>query len=308
VKFVRKDGIVAHWDIDGLASAVLVAKHYGVPLDSIRLSATGRAQKFVKELLSAGANHVFVLDISFGEGSLKDLAKNLKKHKAGMTVVDHHVWEASALELADSLHNIRLVLNSSAPCTAQIVYDELLSRPPLRSELRTLLEMAVDDDTYSNKMQLTSKWRVLLRWGDWDFRYKVLEALMEGVLWPEWAERMFQEVWSEYSKLLGEAAKTAELAEVGDVRVLFAYPDQRVHPGDLHYYLENVAEKKADLYVLVYGKSVSLRSAKINVAEVAKALGGGGHEKAAGASLREHDEKSVKSVLLSLLKKIALRK
>jgi len=298
--FVRSDGIVAHWDIDGIASAVLIARHYNIPIDNIRLSSTSRVYKFVKELVSIGLNHIFVLDLNLNEKVTRDIARLTRKRGIGITIVDHHEWSQSTLEFVESLHNLRLILGSSYPCTAKLVHDSILSSAPLREEYKLLLDMAIDDDTYSNKIPLTSKWRVLLRWGDWGLRYRTLEYWLDGLVWPEWAEIEFQKIWKEYERLIYAAVESVEDASVEGTRILFVYPDQKVHPGDLQHYLENIVEKKADVYVFVYGKSVSLRSAKLNVAEIARILGGGGHKKAAGASLNVSDKSSIKNTIISL--------
>ena len=306
--FIRSDGIVAHWDIDGIASAVLVAQHYNIPIDNIRLSSTSKIHKFVKELVSVGLNHIFILDLNPNEKIIREIARVTRKRGTGVTIVDHHEWDQSTLEFVESLHNLRLVLNSSSPCTAKLVHDSILSNAPLREEYKLLLDMAVDDDTYSNRIPLTSKWRVLLRWGDWSLRYRTLESWLDGLVWPEWAEIEFQKVWKEYEQLLSTAVKSAEDANVEGMRILFVYPDQKVHPGDLQHYLEKIAKKQADVYIFVYGKSVSLRSAKLNVAEIARVLGGGGHKKAAGASLNVSDKTSVKNTIISLFSRAFSKK
>ena len=59
--------------------------------------------------------------------------------------------------------------------------------------------------------------------------------------------------------------------------------DPRLHPGEVQDFLEKNGVT-ADLYILVYPSAVSLRSDTIDVSKIALALGGGGHQRAAGIS------------------------
>jgi len=293
----RVDGIVSHWDVDGIASAALVAHYFGIPLENIRLSSTSRIHVFAKELLKSGINHLFILDLNPNFTVANKIVSGRGKKKYGLTWVDHHQWHSEALELVKAQPNCRVIINPNAACTALLVAEKLLGDVHLKDAHRLLVEIAIDDDTFSDKLQLTRRWRILLRWGDWSLRYRVLEDWIDGIVWPEWAEIEYERVSKEYEKLLAKALDTIEISSVGGIRVLFAYPDEKVHPGDLQRTIESSTGQQADMYVFIYDKGVSFRSRVLDVSLVAKMLGGGGHSRAAGARV-EGEKESIKNSIL----------
>ncbi len=305
--FIRVDGIVSHWDIDGIASAALVSYYYGIPFENIKLSSTNMIMKYIRELTSSGANHIFVLDLNLNTKLASDLIgfinKKRRSRSIGLTLVDHHEWSLDVINmLSESSRTITLVDNNMS-CTAKIIIDKLLKNKQIRQEHLMLAEMAEDDDLFLNRIPLTSKWRLLLRWGDWTLRYRTLESWIDGIIWPEWAEIEYEKAHKEYDMLLENAVKTAETALVDGNKILFVYPDQKIHPGDLQAYIEKNQNTVYDLYVFVYGKGVSLRSDKFDVSQMARLLGGGGHKKAAGAIIGVSDKNKIKMKIINVFSK-----
>ncbi|MEM4475352.1 MAG: hypothetical protein QW405_02950, partial [Fervidicoccaceae archaeon] len=88
----RPEGIISHWDIDGLASAVLVARYLNVDPSNIRLSSTGSVEKFVKELFKAGVGRIFVLDLNPDAEALREILKRARSRGRGLVIIDHHEW------------------------------------------------------------------------------------------------------------------------------------------------------------------------------------------------------------------------
>jgi nanoRNase/pAp phosphatase (c-di-AMP/oligoRNAs hydrolase) len=88
---------------------------------------------------------------------------------------------------------------------------------------------------------------------------------------------------------------------------VFAYPNERIHPGDLQVFIEKKTGNIADAYVFFYNKGVSLRSGSIDVSKIAKELGGGGHKRAAGATLQSEERESLKQRIISFFAKMVKR-
>ncbi len=303
LKHLRFDGIVSHWDIDGIASAAILANSYSVPLDSIYLSSTNKIYDYYRKLRKSGVNHIFISDLNPSSSIALKISRD-KRKGAGITWIDHHEWHPDALELLSSMHNVKLFIDPTAPCTARILLDRVLEDSVVPDPLFFLAEMAEDDDTFANRIDLTRKWRLLLRWGDWSFRYRVLESWIDGVIWPDWAEETYQKVFEEYKKLLEKTFTSMEIKRIGDSIIVFAYPNQKIHPGDLQLFIEERTGSIADAYVFIYDKGVSLRSHSFDVSEIAKLLGGGGHRRAAGASISGEEKEGLKRKILGFFYKM----
>jgi oligoribonuclease NrnB/cAMP/cGMP phosphodiesterase (DHH superfamily) len=302
---LRIDGIVSHWDIDGIASAAILAHTYAITIDNIYLSSTNKIFDYYKKLKKKKVNHVFITDLNPSASIAKKFSE--EKKGGGITWIDHHEWHPDAIELLSKKHNVKLMVDPNQPCTARIIVDRLLDRINIPEPFIMLSELAEDDDTFSNRIELTMKWRLLLRWGDWSFRYRVLESWIDGIIWPEWAEIEYEKVYTEYKKLLEKTFATLEIKKIGDSIVVFAYPNERIHPGDLQVFIEKKTGNIADAYVFFYNKGVSLRSGSIDVSKIAKELGGGGHKRAAGATLQSEERESLKQRIISFFAKMVKR-
>ncbi len=309
---LRIDGIVSHWDIDGIASAAILAHQYGIPIDNIKLSSTSKIFDYYKKLVKNKVNHIFITDLNPSAPVVKNITdkKIQKKYKTGITWIDHHEWQPELIKLLSSNSHIKLYVEPEATCTAKIIIEQVLVGEKIPDQHLLLAEMAEDDDTFSNKLDLTRKWRLLLRWGDWKLRYRTLESWIEGIIWPPWAEIEYEEAYKEYEKLMERTYTTMEMRKIDDAVVVFAYPHQKLHPGDLQSYIEERTGSIADVYVFIYDKGVSLRSKSVDVSKIAQMLGGGGHRRAAGASIREEEKnrENLKNRIINILKRLNPKK
>ncbi|MEM3229259.1 MAG: DHHA1 domain-containing protein [Fervidicoccaceae archaeon] len=304
-------GIISHWDIDGIASAAMLATTLGVSKDNIRLSSTTKTHYYLKELKKARAKEIYIADLNPGPDIAELILKETtKKCQTRIHWIDHHLWDDDTLETLKLCSNIELILSPSAECTSKLIIQTVLRGYDIPSHLLDLMNLAEDDDTYSNKYELTPKWRIILRWGDWEIRYKTLESWIDGYIWPKWAQEFYEKAHREYRELMEKAIGTAEYSLFDEKRIIFLYPSEKIHPGDLQRFVEERSGSKADVYVFVYKKGISLRSKTVDVSLLAKAMGGGGHKYAAGVILREplEDKESIKQRIVSIFKKIYQRK
>jgi len=301
-------GIVSHWDIDGIASAAMLATAFGVSRDYIRLSSTTKVYDYFKELKKAKADEIYITDLNIGEDVLNKILKENRKCSVGIHIVDHHIWDDALISSARGCPNMEMIISQSAECASKLLRQTVLRGYQLPPHIEDLVRLAEDDDAFSNKFDLTSKWRIILRWGDWDIRYRTLESWIDGYIWPSWAQSFYEQAMSEYEELMEKAAQTAELFNVDEKKIVFLYPSEKIHPGDLQSFFEKKKSMGADIYVFVYGKGISLRSRNLDVSLLAKAMGGGGHKYAAGVNLREpEDKESIKRRIFSVFRRIYSR-
>jgi oligoribonuclease NrnB/cAMP/cGMP phosphodiesterase (DHH superfamily) len=298
-------GIISHWDIDGIASAAMLATAFGVSREYIKLSSTTKIYDYFKEVKKAKVSEVYIADLNPGAEIAEKIVKENKKCQMNIHWIDHHIWDEEAYGIMKQCPNVEIILSQSSECTSKLIRQTVLRGYQLPPHIEDLIRLAEDDDTYSNKYELTPKWRIILRWGDWSIRYKTLESWIDGYIWPSWAQSFYEQAQKEYSKLMEKAAETAEHSTLEEKKVIFLYPSEKIHPGDLQGYLEQKRGDKADVYVFVYHKGISLRSKTLDVSLVAKAMGGGGHKYAAGVNLKEaEDKESLKKKIASVFKKI----
>lgn len=298
-------GIISHWDIDGIASATMLATAFGVSKDYIRLSSTTKIYDYYKELRKAKIDELYIADLNPGQEVVEKIVKDNKKHQINIHWIDHHIWDDEIYNKMKQSPNIELILSQSTECASKLIRQTVLRGYNLSPHIEDLIKLAEDDDTYSNRYELTPKWRIILRWGDWSIRYKTLESWIDGYIWPSWAQSYYEQALGEYKQLMEKAAETAEHSTFGEKKIIFVYPNEKVHPGDLQGYLEQKTGDKADVYVFVYRKGISLRSKTIDVSLLAKAMGGGGHRYAAGVNLVEpEDKESLKKKIAMIFKKI----
>ncbi|AFH43178.1 phosphoesterase, DHHA1 [Fervidicoccus fontis Kam940] len=300
-------GIISHWDIDGIASAVILSINYGIPTRNIKLSSTIKIDKYFNEISKNKVQNVFITDLNPSFQIAENIIKIAEKKKIKLVWIDHHAWDEEAKNFLKT-RGAEIIVDEKASCAAELVKNYLYGeqRPP--SYIEDVLKLAIDDDTFSNKYEMTYKWRVLLRWGDWSIRYKTLESWIDGYIWPKWAQREFERIDLEYKKLIKSAIEASEYVQTEQGVIAFISSSEKLHPGDIVRELESEGKRPADLYVFIYDKGISLRSHKINVLQIASALGGGGHPYAAGISLIDdvQDKESIKSKIINLLKRLKL--
>jgi phosphoesterase RecJ-like protein len=225
------------------------------------------------------ADVIVVLDIS-DLGRLGDLAHTVKRHGAPTVCVDHHVSPGT---LPDGPR----LLAPEASATAELVFDLAAACGwPLSPEAARALYVGILSDTGGFRFANTTP-RVL----------RIAARLLEhGVE----TERIYQEVYANASE--GRIRLTAEVLDTLVVEPDVGLAWVTVPPDALERHaataddLEGITEfprsvagvRLALMFrPLANGRvKVSLRSlGAVNVAELAHEFGGGGHTKAAGASL-----------------------
>ncbi len=300
----RRAYIISHWDLDGLSSAALICRAYGEDRCKVRLSSVTaillNLKHFIaKESVKRAYTDLYLLDLNPQQDSAYLVLRVVQDVKAlGIRVhwYDHHEWGDEFKRRMSELGAD--VVNDTDSVTAEIVMKKL----NLPSEYSAkLVDIATDDDRFINRYELTTYWRRILKWFDWDVRYRALESFKAGDLWPKWAQELYDEMKYGYEKLLEKAYYSTIVIRVSDeVSVaLLNNVDRRIHAGDVQAYLVDKGVV-ADAYIVVYPNSISLRSNAIDVSIIAKELGGGGHKGASGVPILASPQSTLSRVILIL--------
>ena len=282
---------ISHGDVDGVVSAALIVRYTNNV--AVRLSATSALPKVIRsamyDIIMRGADTIIISDLNPSPGNIENIVDMLSQYvKAGVKVVwlDHHEWIDEAVGAVREI-GVELMIDTER-VAAEVVYEYLEKIiPEIRKDkiVHALISLAIDDDRFLNRNPLAIKWRRLLRWYNWEFRRKTVRAFASGELWPHWAQKAYEEIEREYDILIRKALEDMKVIKVKGYKVVVIPPiSDKIHPGDLQLELSRRGVN-ADLFVIMYSKGVSFRSNQINVADLAKSMGGGGHIYSAGAPL-----------------------
>ncbi len=285
----RRGVVVSHWDVDGVVAAALVVRHLGY---TYLLATPVSIASMVREALHHEPSHIVLCDVGPApttHARLESLLRAFTSSGGRVTVIDHHEWPQNLL----SIPGVEPIVDRSAEAASLLVYKWLESLGvELDDHDKLLTAMAVDDELFTNTMEEAMMWRRMLRWYDWSFRYRAVEALASGEIMPGWAREAYREMEEEYRRTLMKVVEGAQLVVIRGLNIVILdarwKPADKIHPGEIH----QAAEEKyggMDMYVIVYPSGFSLRSRRIDVGALAKRLGGGGHPKAAGVPKRVGD-------------------
>lgn len=236
-----------------------------------------------KQLMKESHSNLVILDLNPLEDTYELIKKAIEVAiDYGIKVywIDHHSWNSSIIEDLGEL-GVEIILDRGK-VTAQII-SEIFNLRDIYS--KNLVELARDDDLFLNRYEYTIYWRRILRWFDWRVRYKALQSFIAGDIWPEWARGLYGQIHGQYNKLMEKALTNTVIKDYGSLRVAISYSiDQRLHAGEIQDMLvkNNI---KADIYIVVYPNAISLRSNVVDVSDIARRFGGGGHPKASGIPL-----------------------
>ncbi len=139
-------------DLDGMASAALLVKNFGIPLENIFFFDYSASifSAMREEIMSRNPrNSLFILsDAGVNQQIVKscaNLAAFLKKNGNSIMWLDHHVWNDESIRMLSKYASLMIVGENSYCCGADIVY-KLLCRNDPKSE--KLVELTHISDLY----------------------------------------------------------------------------------------------------------------------------------------------------------------
>ncbi|AEM38430.1 phosphohydrolase (DHH superfamily)-like protein [Pyrolobus fumarii 1A] len=301
---MRRAAVVSHWDVDGVASAA-IAKRLGASI--VKLASITALPRMIEEavqsLEKSGGDTLIIADLNPSPGQELLIVTSLDYALSlGVRIIwlDHHEWEQRIIEELRGMGvDVRV---DTGRVAAELVMEALGCRDGV---CMRLVELAVDDDRFVNSDRLAVRWRRLLRWYGWRVRYQAVEEWARGRIWPEWARSLWEKMEEEYERLMEKTVAGVQIHKrnglsIATVRVA----SEKLHPGEVH---ERLLEKgvEADIYAMIYENGVSLRSSTAPLACIARLLGGGGHDNAAGIPGGEWTPESLVDALLGALERCA---
>ncbi len=288
--------IITHTDLDGVGSAaailrtmdlvdggatILYAEPYNVDekLDSI--------SEYVEE-----GDRVVVADLGPNRDSFNKAVESIRDitgRGAEVEWYDHHVWsedEEEALRRAGA----RLFIDKSTCATGVVArYATSLHGAEVDEVLRELESIVCAADLWRWDHPMAPKLARIVGWNSDEerdeWRSRVAYKLAQGIFWDDEFEERLQDYVTKELSGYNKVMRTIYVKESGKCRVAAAY---KLRGPPANSFIGGMLQSRyqADIAVIIRPNGgVSLRSRSIDVQIIAKAMGGGGHPRAAGAKI-----------------------
>lgn len=210
--------------------------------------------------------------------------------------IDHHVTNEKFGDLN--------LIDASAASTGEIIYRILQNNYELNYEISLCLYVAVSSDTGSFKYENTTPQTM-----------EIAARLLEKGINPFYvSQKIFDEYPVSTILLLRDALETLQFDETGkiawmavDDELLRKHQARSAELDGFVNYVKNIESVEVGIFFhhTDYGETkVGFRSKTVDIASVAHALGGGGHPRAAGCTVKGRPEEVIKKVLQSVSKLI----
>ncbi len=287
--------IVTHTDLDGVGSAAAILRIMGLVDGGATII---YAEPYnVDEKLGSLSDHVgkgdrlVISDLGPNRDSFKQAIAHLKTIAGrGVEVewYDHHIWDPVEEEAMRSA-GARLFVDRSTCATGVVVRHATRIHGVNEDQvLRDLEAIVCAADLWRWDHPLAPKLVRVVGWnGDEDrdeWRNRIAYKLASGVFWDGELEERLQSYIDEELSGYASIMRTIYVKD-GKCRVAAAYKP-RSPPASSYVGGMLQSRYQADVAVIIRPNgALSLRSKRVDVQVIARALGGGGHPRASGAKV-----------------------
>jgi Predicted phosphohydrolase (DHH superfamily) len=273
--------IIAHGDIDGLASASIIKRKFN---DTYLITTSPRKIDMVLKDLNIHNKKIFIADLSPNESQISNIAKSLERLKENgceIVWIDHHSWSKESMNVVSNY--AKLIVENTFSAT-ELVYKVLEVEDEISKKL---VDIANDADEAKYSLEDTVNIHRALR--NKRRSKAIFDLLTEGKFSHEKIIKWSKEAEEDDYRII-EHAKKVKLSYTKN-GTKFAVIDLRKKdlPG-------NMVAKYAiqfhnlDFCIVIYSnRSVSLyrgNRSDIDLIKVARMFNGGGHPYACGCNLK----------------------
>ncbi len=281
--------VVTHTDIDGVGSASLYIYLQETPPKRIVFSEPYTLDKALNKIGIPSVDKIAIMDLGMNPRIMDRIIRYIEKiSSSGIAIewYDHHVWDNEWIETLRKL-GVKAFIDRSTCATGVIAKYAPRKRSVIDESFIEEFVAGVCAGDLWRFDHWRGPWylRLVRRRDSHRWRLHVIEVLSRGVLWSdEFTDvivRRLEKELLEFKRL----SNSYIIREINGVRVTIAPSSDSVDNSFVAAYI--MGRTDADIAAIISrdGK-LSLRSRRINVREIAKRLGGGGHVRAAGAKLK----------------------
>jgi len=293
--------IITHNDLDGMGGAASVLRVLERKLND---STVIFAEPYNVEVAIEGIidslqkdDYLFLIDIGSNKNNINEVYKYFKEiRKKGINIYwfDHHVWDEKDIELIKSTGATVIIDRNTCGAGVAARYSQKLFNKG-NDEFLERLEKAICasdiwkwDDELGPKLFRASYANNGLKGLEWKF--KVIDKFINGILWDDEMQAHLNDYiikeLNGFDEILSTIQTYGNSCKISGVFKSVEIPSDSIVGAMM------LSRSKSDIAVIIKRKSfnlisLSLRSReKADVQIIARNLGGGGHPRASGASLK----------------------
>ncbi|ALU12442.1 hypothetical protein EYM_03790 [Ignicoccus islandicus DSM 13165] len=277
--------VVHHNDFDGIMGAVALYRYHS----SSEFKAIGSSRrnflKNFKKAVKEKPNVLYVVDIGPNESEIPMLRDLLTGKNFKLIWMDHHKWTDEVLKSVNELADE--VVYDRSTCGAGLAARYVESKGySLCNCCKELVDLSCDIDLWIRSDPRSEKMSLAL--GNLRWRGFLVDKLWKCIGWDRDWEDAYREVLEYMNKVLDRGLNKKVELQVNGIKAI-VIPITRKEIALVSFLAEEL-RKRAHYDVIVFVSdvgSVHMRrgSETIDLSELARKLGGGGHPAAAGASL-----------------------
>jgi oligoribonuclease NrnB/cAMP/cGMP phosphodiesterase (DHH superfamily) len=287
--------VISHGDVDGLVSASLFLKKFGIKCNLYFTSAARLRDTICTSMIGKNElKELYIFDIAANEKTM--LLSSLYEK---VLWIDHHQWKIKKIP-----SNIRIFVDRDSPSTSQLVSNFF----GIKSELVELAnqidrnKIETDEAKFLRDLVAAIKWRYKGSFLNQKLRSMAKSLALHGIEKFEQSEKI-AELINNYlqfvKKIEADLQQKIKIFEVNGKKIAIYESMQ-----DVPIYLVNnkllnhekapfdiiaVITHRLDFFTKNISTKVELRThTSFDVYKIADLLGGGGHRVAAGATLNKY--------------------
>lgn len=280
--------IITHTDMDGVAAAALYIYYTGVKPKEIVFAEPYNLEKKLKKIKVEGVDKIVLMDLGINQNNVDqvhDELARLSKEKIIIEWFDHHVWDTEWIEKMKNI-GVNLYIDRSTCATGVIAKYHKPSREVDKKFVEELVSGVCAGDLWRFDHWRGPWYMRLIRRNDKpEWKMKVLSKLAKGILWDEEFTRNLIEKIDKEILSYNVTGKSIAVKTIDEIKIIVAPKHDGAETSFSAAYLMGRFDADVVCITSKDGK-LSLRSRTVNVREIAKLLGGGGHPKASGAKIK----------------------
>lgn len=274
-------------DLDGIASAAILARYLEgqgkeVSVDFIDYATQ---EDDLERMGLLGDTDIYIADFAFDDA--EQYAAFDEIEAKGNRVAywnDHHPHKDGVDEAITRYADIADLHGPRPYCGAEIAQQRYL---PNDTVARELAELAHDNDSWERKVENANKLADVIASGyDKD---KLVGYLKNGETWNPELEQAWKEYDTERNEAYGRLDEKAEVTQYGLTTCVISLADDMLATSDAGDHLLNKYDTEISVTLYRDGRMAFRRAegGEVDLNEVARMFGGGGHPYASGAHFDE---------------------
>jgi oligoribonuclease NrnB/cAMP/cGMP phosphodiesterase (DHH superfamily) len=278
-----KINVLVHNDLDGTGCLYLLSKVFGEEnINFVKTSYKSFVKNFnrlASDLKENNREKLIVCDLGLNKNQIDKL--NLEDVKGKLLWLDHHQWDK---EIIDKIKEYGEIVINTETCATGVVYNYFKDKFNFSEFDKELVELICDFDLWKLKKPIT--WKLSLALMNYDLEKYRKEKLNKGIVFDDELESIYEKNEQKIKELIEKYEKRGIKFNKDNEKILLAFDDR-----DNLLFITHLFEKlkeKYDTFIMVDQNGKMSFRGKTNVLKYAKAFGGGGHLKAAGAMINYH--------------------